>query len=84
MALHFSRRLARVVVGSACLMLWCTHATAQTTDGGCGTVETDQSRRDMLGMMESGQWEEARFWLGGESVRGVDKMVACRRETCVI
>ena len=76
MALHFSRRLAGVVVGSACLMLWCTHATAQTADGGCGTVETDQSRRDMLGMMESGQWEEARFWLGGESVRGVDKMVA--------
>ncbi len=57
-------------------MLWCTHAAAQTADGGCGTVETDQSRRDMLGMMESGQWEEARFWLGGESVRGVDAMVA--------
>jgi hypothetical protein len=76
MALHFFRRLAGVVVGSACLMLWCTHAAAQTTDGGCGTVETDQSRRAMLGMMESGQWEEARLWLSGESATGVDAMVA--------
>ena len=30
----------------------------------------------MLGMMESGQWEEARLWLGGESATGVDAMVA--------
>ena len=76
MTLHFPRRLVGMVVGSACLMLWCTHAAAQTADGGCGTVETDQSRRDMLGMMESGQWEEARLWLGGESATGVDAMVA--------
>jgi hypothetical protein len=31
--------------------------------GGCGTVETAESRATMLRMMESGEWDQARLWL---------------------